>query len=528
VQISTSDDGENWTDQKEIKHKATAAGDNDDLGVFKWYIEDVNFEARYVKFTVTTPVVRLQELVFKDPTGNIIKPAGISDTNSADKASALNLIDEQQMTPDRPSFYNGTYFDEIYHARTGWEFTQGLTPYENTHPPLGKDLLSLGILIFGMDPFGWRIMGTLMGILMVPAMYLFGMAIFRRSRYAFITAFLFTFDFMHFVQTRIATIDSYSVLFIILTFLCMYMYLHTNYNTQKLRHTFLPLALSGLFFALASASKWIGLYAGAGLAVMFFYSLYRRWREYEAVKYGDVEVDEETRTLVVNGFWKKTVLTILWCALFFIVIAAVIYFASYIPFDYGQNHDAGILGGLKYAWDNQSSMYNYHSNLVDNHFFKSPWFDWPFMIKPMWFYKADYLPQGWMGSIATFGNPAVWWAGTAAMIWLIVRLFRNRKFQLPDAFLLVGFLTEFLPWVLVSRTMFIYHYFASVPFFVIAIVMYIRDWEKDNIIRKHKTHIYLAIVLALFILFYPVLSGLPIPSWFGSLLKWMPTWYFTY
>ena len=39
---------------------------------------------------------------------------------------------------------------------------------------------------------------------------------------------------------------------------------------------------------------------------------------------------------------------------------------------------------------------------------------------------------------------------------------------------------------------------------------------------------YLAVVLALFILFYPVLSGLPISSAYGALLKWMPTWYFTY
>ena len=46
--------------------------------------------------------------------------------------------------------------------------------------------------------------------------------------------------------------------------------------------------------------------------------------------------------------------------------------------------------------------------------------------------------------------------------------------------------------------------------------------------KSDLTHIYMAIVLALFILFYPVLSGLPIPLWYGHLLKWMPTWWFTY
>jgi dolichyl-phosphate-mannose-protein mannosyltransferase len=513
---------------------------------------------------------------------------GISDAGGEDKANAASVIDEQSRVPERPSFMNSMYFDEIYHARTGWEFTQMLSPYEWTHPPLGKDFIALGILIFGMDPFGWRFMGTLMGILMVPAMYLFGMAVFKRTRYAFITAFLFTFDFMHFVQTRIATIDSYSVLFIILSFLCMYLYLNKNYNTQRVRSTLLPLALSGLFFGLASASKWIGLYAGAGLAVLFFYSLSQRWREYTAVKAGIIpEIGEDTGRAVLEGFWRKSAQTILWCGLFFIIVPIAIYLVSYIPFNIASGRSLSSWSHFQYAWDNQAAMYNYHSNLTATHPAESPWILWPPMIKPMWFYKADWLPQGWMGSIATFGNPGVWWVGIMALVWLVVRIYRNKRFELISAFLLAGFLTEFLPWVLVTRATFIYHYFASVPFFVMAIVLYIREWEQRRepasrdaqmlaiialacamalavfmgwilvallavplvicvamyvrrdpleLYRRDLTLIYLGIVLALFILFYPVLSGLPVPSWYGALLKWMPgtfnllpnTWWFSY
>jgi dolichyl-phosphate-mannose--protein O-mannosyl transferase/Gpi18-like mannosyltransferase len=592
--VSMSEDGVNWTDELEMKHRATAAGENDDLGIYMWKIDSkldedqqpIIMEARYVRLTVTLPPVRLLEIAFKDPDGNVIAPERISDSGGADAALAPYIIDEQDLLPERPSFMNSMYFDEIYHARTGWEFTQGLQPYEWTHPPFGKDLISLGILIFGMVPFGWRFMGTLMGIFMVPVMYLFGMAVFKRTRYAFITAFLFTFDFMHFVQTRIATIDSYAVLFIMLTFLCMYLYLNKNFNTQKLRHTLLPLALSGLFFGFASASKWIGIYAGAGLALMFFYSLYRRWREYRAVRDGEVELDDGARQKVLRAFWRKAALTVAFCGVFFIAIPAVIYFASYIPFNIASaGGKLSAWDSFKYAWDNQSAMYRYHSQLVDNHAFRSAWYQWPLMIKPMWFYKADYLEPGTMGSIATFGNPAVWWPGAAALVWLAVRLFKSRRFRLPEAFMLAGMLTEFLPWVLVSRTMFIYHYFASVPFFTIAIVLYIREWEQRRgpadrnaqlqvviffaaavfvgifavfvkftsillplvlafillillamylrqvpleLYRRDLTHVYLAVVLALFILFYPTLSGLPVPSWYGALLKWMPTWWFTY
>jgi dolichyl-phosphate-mannose--protein O-mannosyl transferase len=148
-----------------------------------------------------------------------------------------------------------------------------------------------------------------------------------------------------------------------------------------------------------------------------------------------------------------------------------------------------------------------------------------------------------------------------------------------EMFLLAGFLTEFLPWVLVPRTTFIYHYFASVPFFIMAIVLWIREWEERpfpsepnlflqaiialaavlavsilispllalvvavllvaaiilhrqresaSLVKKDLTHLYLAAVLGLFILFYPVLSGLPVPKWYADWLKWLPSWFVNY
>lgn len=45
-----------------------------------------------------------------------------------------------------------------------------------------------------------------------------------------------------------------------------------------LRRSLIPLALSGLFMGLAIASKWIGLYAAVGLALLFFVAIYRQYR----------------------------------------------------------------------------------------------------------------------------------------------------------------------------------------------------------------------------------------------------------
>lgn len=108
----------------------------------------------------------MKEFALLDSSGNLIEPV------SATPSEGQALFDEQQEVPERSSFRNGTYFDEIYHGRTGYEFVHHLNVYEWTHPPLGKVFISIGIRIFGMCPFGWRIVGTVFGIFMLPLIYL--------------------------------------------------------------------------------------------------------------------------------------------------------------------------------------------------------------------------------------------------------------------------------------------------------------------------------------------------------------------
>ena len=126
-----------------------------------------------------------------------------------------------------------------------------------------------------MTPFGWRFAGALAGVLMLPGMYLLGKLLTKRRMGAFAAMFLMAVDCMHFTQTRIATIDSFVVLFIIWSYVFMVYYLRMDYWRKPLIKTLIPLALSGLFMGLAVASKWTGCYAGVGLAVLFFWSVWR-------------------------------------------------------------------------------------------------------------------------------------------------------------------------------------------------------------------------------------------------------------
>ncbi len=103
------------------------------------------------------------------------------------------------------------------------------------------------------------------------------------------------------------------------------------------RKTLLPLALSGLFFGMGVACKWIGLYAGVGLAILFAVYWYRRFREYEEAKRkqhsrksaGSKEMLERY-SHIVRLFPKYAKKIVIWSILFFILvsndhISAVIY-----------------------------------------------------------------------------------------------------------------------------------------------------------------------------------------------------------
>lgn len=425
------------------------------------------------------------------------------------------LCDEAELVPERITFRNGTYFDEIYHARTAYEFIHGLPVYEWTHPPLGKVFISLGIRVFGMTPFGWRIVGTLFGILMIPAIYVFAKKLFGKTAYAAFCAALISFDFMHFAQTRIATIDVYVTFFIILMYLFMLMYSRLSFYDTDLKRTFLPLGLCGICFGLGVASKWTGLYAGGGLAVIFFAVLWRRYREYRlALRDPSGVSDGISHKYIAEKFPRYAAATVGFCVIFFVLVPFAIYALSYIPFI--RANGTGLWGAVKNQWE----MFNYHSNIEAEHAFASPWYTWPVMYRPIWYYSgniSDTVKEG----ISSFGNPLVWWTAIPAFVYTAYRARCDKNAR----FLCVGYLSGLLPWIPVTRITFIYHYFPCVPFAVLMVGYAARGLFCGKKYERRALLIYAACAFLLFAMFYPVLSGQPVGVWYVKhFLKWSSEW----
>ncbi len=498
----------------------------------------LRFDGRYIRVTFNGAGSALWEVAAVNEAGGVIAPVSAEGYGALEgrEGDPLTLIDEQDTVPDVPSYLNSMYFDEIYHGRTGYEHANSLHTYETTHPPLGKVFMSWCIDLFGMTPFAWRLAGTITGVLMIPAIYLLAMQLMHSTNWAALCALLLSADCMHFTQTRIATIDSFPVLFMMLMFLFMARYMQMSFYHQRLRDTLVPLALSGLFMGLAIASKWIGCYGAVGLAALFFYRFYTLWRQSVYAKAHQGEDPVFVRA--ANTFARNGARTIASCFVFFVFIPIFIYCLSYIPYLSAYGEVTWNLRTFRRIWDAQVLMFDYHANLVAEHYFASPWYEWPLIVKPMWFYNADYAPAGMASSILTFGNPAVWWVGLAGIVLALgMSLWRNalpalgvipgREDELDRALpvIAVGFLSAYLPWVLVSRLTFIYHYFASVPWIIIATAQMLRVLERRNKKAAYGIAAVLSVAaVALFVLFYPLASGAVVPRAWCDAAAWFDGW----
>ena len=463
--------------------------------VFAWNKIDLNYRLRYLGIVATDDTAVINEMVVTGSDGATLVPV-----NAADYPA---LFDEQEMMPESKTYMTGTMFDEIYHGRTAYEFLHGLVTYETTHPHLGKILISLGVLLFGMNPFGWRFMSVIFGILLIPLIYLFAKKIFKSTFIATVTAGLLTFDCMHYTLSRIATIDIIAAFFILLMYYYMYRYFveDSRYRVSATslqdkfppKSVYFPLALSGMSMAFGIATKWTGVYAGAGLAVLFI------WYS-------------------ITHFPKKQTLRLFFfCCLFFIVVPLIIYTLCFIPvvgyFEYSGLIDKTIQG-TKY-------MFDYHANLVAEHYYSSPFYEWPIIWMPL-LDACDEVSASMSSCVSTMGNPAIWWFGIPCQLYVLFRwIFKKDK---KAGFLCIAYLAQYVPWMSISRITFIYHYFPASLFMILMTgyaLLHVKEhfsWGKKAIIA------YLVIALVCFFAFFPVVSGLPVSREYGYSLRWLKDW----
>jgi dolichyl-phosphate-mannose-protein mannosyltransferase len=414
-------------------------------------------------------------------------------------AAAVATLYLSHLDAPRDGSASPTYvFDECYQAFTAhryvlgdpnaWQGTGGpdemaafdpsdVTPdvaYEWTHPPTAKLVMAAFIRAFGFVPFAYRIGSVLAGFCALALVYVLARRM-RGSSFAAVALLIAACDGMLLVMSRIAMTDIYLTAAILGGFYACYRFLQAPRSSPRW------LVIAGAALGIAISVKWN---AAVPLLVIASLTLPR--------VLAMVRASDPASARYVAA----------WCV-GFVLLPVCIYLLAYLPF-FLAGHDASDFIVL------QVNMFGFwfHHRVAATHPFASPWWSWPLLLRPVWFYSHS-LPDGRESNIFAMGNPLIWWMFVPALLWTLVRFVRGRS--LSDGIIAAGFLGLWLPWALAPGVTFVQYLLPAVPFGVLAITGMLSD------IAKWKPRfgpavavVYLVGCIGLFAHLYPLWTGLPV------------------
>ncbi|HOB56596.1 MAG TPA: glycosyltransferase family 39 protein [Rhodoglobus sp.] len=423
------------------------------------------------------------------------------------------------------------------------------------HPPLGKWLIGLGMLIFGPEnSFGWRVATAVTGILAVVLIMLIARLLFKSMLLATIAGFLLAISGTAIVMSRVALLDNFVMFFALLGFGAVL--LDRSWSRVRLaawiarreeggRGTDWGPALwnrpwliaAGAAFGATAAVKWSGLYFLAAFAV---YTLV---------------VDALARRRAGIQFWasgtvfKQAPVTFLLT----VPIALVVYLSTWSSWFLSDNgysrhwaEDAGhawsgllswVPLSVQSFWHFEASVYSYHLGEMRPHGYQANPLTWLLMIRPTsMYYQSSSLGQDGCqfttcgASITGIANPIIWWAATAAVLYLVYRLARYREWRV--GLILMGMVAGYLPWLLyLNRTVFQFYTIAFEPYMLLALVFVIglilgspHDERDRRVSGLRLVGIFLGFAAVVSAFYWPLWTGLQIDYNFLRLHWWLPTW----
>jgi len=123
-------------------------------------------------------------------------------------------------------------------------------------------------------------------------------------------------------------------------------------------------------------------------------------------------------------------------------------------------------------------MLRANRDLNKEHKFGSRWWEWPLMMRTVLYWAAKAPPYvdhvRTVARIYCIGSPAVWWSAALAPAAFVIVWLGDQIESKPAAdsappaangwLLLVGYVVNWLPFILVQRTQFLYHFLPSLLF----------------------------------------------------------------
>lgn len=472
-------------------------------------------------------------------------------------------------------------FDETYYVKDGWAlvlsgyeqqwpenaddgFSSGNVPSPTgeasfvVHPPLGKWLIGLGMMLFGPgDAFGWRFFPAVAGTAMIALVVIAALLMFRSPVVAAVAGTLLAVDGLHLTHSRLALLDIFLAFFILLAFVFLLLdrvdgrlRLVKRLTDPKRPPQHDPY-LAGPWLGI----RWWRIAAGisCGLAIGV------KWNAlYYVAALGLITVAWDLgarRAAGVRMWFPAGVLKDgLFAFVSMIPVAALTYLATWTGWlrtsgGYHRQWAANNPGegvqwlpeSLRSLWEYHKAAYNFHVGLDATHTYMAGPAQWPILGRPTsYFYESLQNGEGGCTAsncsqaILNVGNPVIWWSAIPVMITLLVLALVWRRWRLdwrllsPLALVAVGW----LPWfAFPERTQFFFYALPYVPFMVLLLAagvsMLIPGPETPRVHRVLSWSViglWLLLVLAVAAYFWPIWSAQVISYEAWHQRMWFPSW----
>ncbi|MBO0810442.1 MAG: phospholipid carrier-dependent glycosyltransferase [Microlunatus sp.] len=475
-------------------------------------------------------------------------------------------------------------FDETYYAKDAWSLIHfgyerswadnanavlkagGVPVPQNTaefivHPPIGKLLIGIGELIFGMNPVGWRVASLVFGTLLVLITIRLVRRVSRSTLIGAVAGVLLTVDGLAFVMSRTALLDIFLAFFVVAAVACLAadrdwfrnrLADHIEHSGKPdLAGSYGPLLLvrpwqllAGVMFGLGLGSKWNAVYVLAAFCVLSL-----AW-------------DVGARRLAGAGWTSGSAVLRDGAAKFvsIVVVSGILYVAGWAGwFATSGGYDRGWGADNQTAWTTrvfgrafaswlhyQKDIYAFHTgSYIDHqtHTYNANPGGWLVIARTIGIDAVNGIKPGTHGCpvggekclsvVSGIGTPLLWWG---AVIALVVALLlwvggRDWRFGIP----VVGVLSSWLPWFqYTARPLFFFYAITIIPFSVMAVALclgmlvgrYPRDarGSRSRMIGGIITGTFVALVALNFAYIYPILTDqvLPYSKWLARM--WFKGW----
>jgi dolichyl-phosphate-mannose--protein O-mannosyl transferase len=317
-----------------------------------------------------------------------------------------------------------------------------------------------------------------------------------------IASALMAVDGMALVHSRTALLDNFLALFILTA---TYFFIRKNYY------------LTGIFFGLAIATKWSGLYF---LALFGLIALYRAFTFFN----GKDLLKPTLRVIGAFGLTPVAVYLTSWSGWFF------------SDRGWKRDSDSNPFIALK---NYHEEILNFHRNLSTAHNYEAnPW-SWLIQGRPTsFFYEtpsgcgADSCSQ----EVLALGTPLLWWSATIALAIVFgywIRSIALRRTDPAATIIISGIAAGYLPWFFFQdRTVFTFYVIVFQPFMVLALIYCAQlflSHQRRKSARSYQLGEFgiialLALIAINFIYFLPLYMGelITYQEWINRM--WLPSW----